>query len=331
MQGYVLTRYKHPMELREVPKPAAGERDVLVRVRAAGLNPVDFKIRDGAARLVYRYKLPVVAGNELAGVVESVGAGVTRFTPGDRVYARADHHKMGAFAEYAAVDESLVGTMPRSLDFDEAAALPLAGLTALQALRDHLGVKEGDRLLVTGGAGGVGTLAIQLARWMGATVATTASPRGEELVRSLGAETVVDYHQRQFKDVLHSYDGAFDLVGGQDLLDCFEVLKPGAKTVSIAGVPEPRMVREDIGLGPLWAVGAQLLSTKVRRRARRRNVTYRLLLMHPSGDDLDVLSQLVDEGELKPVIDRVLPFQQIPDALAHVEQGRSKGKVVVRF
>src|SRR5580692_8144682 len=198
VQGYVLTRYKRPMELREVPKPQAGEGEVLIRVRAAGLNPTDYKIRDGMARLFYRYDLPVVAGNELAGAVEAVGTGVTRFAAGDRVFSRVDHHKMGAFAEYAVVEENLVGRMPESLDFDEAAGLPLAGLTALQGLRDKLAVGAGDRLFITGGAGGVGTLAIQLAVWMGATVTTTASPRGEKLVRSLGAETVIDYRAHRF-------------------------------------------------------------------------------------------------------------------------------------
>jgi NADPH:quinone reductase-like Zn-dependent oxidoreductase len=330
-QGYVLTRYKRPMELREVTTPTPGTTDVLIRVRAAGLNPTDYKIRDGVTRLFYRYDLPVVAGNELSGVVEAVGVGVTRFAVGDWVFARVDHLKMAAFAEYAAVEESLVGRMPKSLDFAEAATLPLAGLTALQALRDQLKVKAGDRVLITGGAGGVGTLAIQLAVWMGATVATTASPRGEELVRSLGAEMVIDYHKQKFKDVLHDYDGAFDLVGGEDLRDCFDVLKPGAKTVSVAGVPTPAMAREDAGLGPLLTAGAWAISAKVRRLARRKNVTYRPMLMHPSSDGLDLLARLVDEGRLKPVIDRVLPFQQIADALAYLEQGRAKGKVIVQM
>jgi alcohol dehydrogenase len=162
-------------------------------------------------------------------------------------------------------------------------------------------------------------------------VATTASPRGEKLVRSLGAETVIDYQKQKFKDVLRDYDGALDLIGGQDLRDCFDILKPGAKTVSIVGVPEPESVREDVGLGPLWAAGAWVISAKVRRQARRKGVSYRLMLMHPSGDDLNLLARLVDEGQLKPVIDRVLPFQQIADALDYVEQGRTKGKVIVRL
>jgi NADPH:quinone reductase-like Zn-dependent oxidoreductase len=331
VQGYVLTHYKRPMELREVPKPTPGNGELLIRVRAAGLNPTDYKIRDGMARLFWRYDLPVVAGNELSGEVEEVGTGVSRFAVGDRVFSRVDHQKMGAFATYAVVDENLVGRMPESLDFDEAAALPLTGLTALQGLRDHLRVTSGDRLFITGGAGGVGTLAIQLAVWMGATVATTASPQGEKMARSLGAETVIDYRAQKFKDLLRDYDSAFDLVGGQDLRDCFDILKPGAKAVSIAGVPEPKMVREDVGLGRLWAAGAWAISAKIRHQARRRRVGYRLMLMHPSGDDLNLLAGLVAQGQLKPVIDRVLPFQQIADALAHVEQGHTKGKVVVRL
>jgi alcohol dehydrogenase len=319
------------MELREVAEPTAGDGEVLIRVRAAGLNPVDYKTRNGAARLIWRYDLPAVVGNELAGVVEKVGRGVTRLAVGDRVFARVDHQKMGAFATYAVVNESLVGTMPESLDFVEAAGLPLAGLTALQGLRDELAVTAGDRVFISGGAGGVGTLAIQLAVWMGATVATTASPRGEELVRSLGAETVIDYHKQKFKDVLRDYDGAFDLVGGQDLTNCFDILKRGAKTVTIAGLPEPTTTRVDLGLGPLLTAAAWAISIKIRHQARLRGVGYRCMIMHPSGDDLDLLARLVDGGQLKPVIDRVFPFQQIADAFTYIEQGRAKGKVIVRL
>lgn len=331
MLAYVLTRYRHPMELREVPKPAAGPGEVLLRVRAAGLNPVDYKTRDGGMRLLWRYTLPAVGGNELAGEVESAGAGATRFAAGDRVYARMGHQQMGAFAEYAVVEEGLVARMPRSLDFADAAGLPLAGLTALQGLRDELKLTAGDRVLITGGAGGVGTLAIQLAVWLGAAVATTASSQGENLVRSLGAETVIDYKKQKFKDVLRDYDGAFDLVGGQDLRDCLDVLKRGAKTVTIAGVPEPATARADVGLGPFWGAAAWVISAGIRGRARRRGVGYRCLLMHPDGPDLALLAGLVDEGRLVPVTDKVFPFEQIADALAYIERGRAKGKVVVRL
>jgi len=333
MQGYVLTRYgdASAMELRDVPEPTPGDGEVLVRVRAAGLNPIDYKVRQGAMRLVQRLDLPQVAGSELSGEVEAVGAGVTRFAVGDRVFARVDKKRLGAYAAYAVVHETLVGKMPESLDFADAAGLPLAGLTALQALRDVLGVTAGDRVFISGGAGGVGTLAIQLAVQMGAVVATTASSRGEELVRSLGATTVVDYRKERFRDVLRDYDGAFDLTGGDDLRDSFTILKPGATTVSIAGPPEPANARADFDAGPLVAAALWVVGAKVRRQARKQGAGYRFLFMHPGGADLDLLAGLVDKGELRAVTDRVFPFGQIADAFAYLEQGHAKGKVVVRM
>jgi NADPH:quinone reductase-like Zn-dependent oxidoreductase len=330
MQGYVLTRYGGggAMQLREVPEPTAGAGEVLIRVRAAGLNPIDYKVRRGFGR-VFHLDLPLVAGSELSGVVEAVGARATRFGIGDRVYARVDKQKLGAYAEYAVVDENLVARMPRSLDFDDAAGLPLAGLTALQALRG-LAITPGDGVFISGGAGGVGTLAIQLAVHMGAKVATTASPRGEELVRSLGAETIIDYRKQKFKEVLSDYDSAFDTTGGRDLMDIFDILKPGAKAVSVASI-DPTTARDDVGMGRLLTAAVWAANTKIRRKSRRRGVSYRSLLMHPSGDDLEVLTQLVDGGQLKPVTDRVLPFEQLPDAFAYLEQGHAKGNVVVRL
>jgi alcohol dehydrogenase len=333
MQAYVMTRYgdANAMEFRDVPEPTADDGDVLIRVRAAGLNPVDYKIRQGAMRRVHRFDLPQVAGSELSGVVEAVRPGVTRFAVGDRVFARVDKRKLGAYAPYAVVNEALVCRMPQSLSFADAAGLPLAGLTALQALRDELHVTAGDRVFISGGAGGVGTLAVQLAVRMGAEVATTASPRGEELVRSLGAATVIDYKQQKFKDVLSDYDGAFDLTGGQDLPDSFTILKPGATTVSVAGPPTPANARTDFDGGALLATALRAISARTRRQAKQNGVNYRFLFMHPSGADLDLLADLVDKGELKPVTDRVLPFDRIADAFAYLEQGRAKGKVVVEM
>jgi len=331
--GYVLNRYGDAtaMELREVPIPVAGVGEVLIRVHAAGLNPVDYKMRQGKARLITRLELPTVAGSELSGVVEAVGPGVPHFCEGDRVFARVDKAKLGAFADYVAVGEELVAAMPGTLDFVQAAVLPLAGLTALQALRDELAVTNGDRVFISGGAGGVGTLAIQLAKWMGAEVATTASPRGEALVRSLGADHVIDYTQQRFTDVLHDYDAALDLIGGDDLTDSFAILKPGAKTVSIAGIPEPATARKDLTGGPWLTALFWLASAKLRRQARRHGVGYRYMFMRPSGADLAVLARLVDEHKLKVIMDRTLPFAEIGDAFAYLEQGQAKGKVAVRM
>jgi NADPH:quinone reductase-like Zn-dependent oxidoreductase len=317
------------MQLRDVPEPTAGDGEVLIRVHAAGLNPVDSAVRQGRARPVWHLDLPLVAGSELSGVVEAVGAGATRFAVGDRVYARVDKLKLGAFAACVAVDECFVGRMPRSLDFEDAAGLPLAGLTALQGLR-QLAITPGDRVFISGGAGGVGTLAIQLAVWMGASVATTASPRGEQLAKSLGAETVINYREQKFKDVLSDYDSAFLLTGGRDLTDSFDILKPGAKVVSVASI-DPDSARDDLGMGRVLTALVWVANSNIRRQSRRRGVSYRSMFMHPSGDDLDVLARLVDGGQLKPVTDRVFPFEQIPDAFAYLEDGHAKGKVIVRL
>lgn len=333
MQAYVLTRYgdASAMELRDVPEPTPGDGEILIRIRAAGLNPIDCKIRDGKLRLLNRLNLPMVAGSELSGVVEMVGVGVTRFAVGDRVFARVAKTKLGAYARLAVVDETLVARMPKAMDFADAAGLPLAGVTALQALRDELAVTAGDRVFISGGAGGVGTLAIQLAVGMGAKVATTASPRGAELVRSLGAETVIDYRTQRFEDLLADYDGAFDLTGGQDLMNSFAILKRGARTVSIAGVPDATTARVDLGAGPVLAAALWAASTRIRREARRRGVGYRYLFMRPSGEDLGLLADLVDRGKLRTVTDRVFPFGQITEAFSYLEQGRAKGKVVVQM
>lgn len=333
MRAFVLTAYGGPevTELREVPKPRAARGEVLVRVAAAGLNPVDFKTRDGMLKLIQGYALPAVMGNELAGVVEDCGEGATLFAKGDRVFARMPKAAMGAFAEYAVVPENLLAKMPAALDFDTAAGIPLAGLTALQALRDELNVQRGSRVFIPGGAGGVGTFAIQLAKQLGAEVTTTASPRGRALVERLGADVVIDYTTQKFEDHVRDMDCAFDLLGGETLKKSFSVVKRGGKVVSVAGMPEPETARKDLGRGPVLAAMFWLASFGLRAEARRHGVTYRYLFMHPSGSELAELGQLVEQKKLEPVIDRVFPFAEIGEAFAYLEAGRAKGKVVVRM
>jgi NADPH:quinone reductase-like Zn-dependent oxidoreductase len=331
VRAYVLTRYGGPdaMELRDVIEPHPGPGEVRIRVAAAGLNPVDYKLRQGKLRVISRYRLPVVAGCEVAGTVDAVGPGAGRFAVGDRVYARVDKATLGAFAEFVCVQQELVALMPASLGFAEAASLPLAGLTALQALRDELSVRDGTRLFISGGAGGVGTLAIQLAKHLGAEVTTTTSSRGAALVRQLGADRVIDYTRERFADELEGYDAALDLIGGETLKQTFRILKPGGKVVSVAGIPEPLTARKDLA-APGWvAVLFRAISLGTRRRARKAKASYRYLFMHASGDDLRFLARLVDEGTLRPVIDSTYPFDRIADAFAALEQGRAKGKIVV--
>ena len=332
MRAYVLTRYGGPeaAELREVPVPQPGPNTLRIRVHAAGLNPVDFKTREGKLKIIRDYPLPAILGNELSGTVDACGPGVTKFAVGDRVFTRVDKDSMGAFAEYCCVHEDIVAAMPVRLNFAAAAAVPLAGLTALQGLRDELKVTPGMKVFIAGGAGGVGTFALQLAGQLGARVATTASPRGDSLVRRLGAEVVVDYTAQKFTDVLSDYDGAFDLVGADSLAGAFKVVKPGGLVLSIAGLPEPQTALRDLGrpgLAPLF----WLISLGLRLKARVHKVRYRYLFMHPSGPDLADLARRIDEGKLEVVVDRVVPFAQISEAFAYLEGGRAKGKVVVQM
>jgi NADPH:quinone reductase-like Zn-dependent oxidoreductase len=331
MRAFVLSGYGGPEHtaLTEVPQPSPQAGELLVRVHAAGLNPVDYKTRAGAMRIIRRYPLPIVMGNELAGVVEAVGPAVTRFAPGDRVFARVDKDIMGAFADYAVVHGNHAAPMPASLDFPAAAAVPLAGLTALQALRDELNLRAGERVFIPGGAGGVGTFAIQIAKHLGAEVATTASTRGAALVRRLGADVVIDYQHERFEDKLSGYDAAFDLVGGDTLALLWPALKPGGRVVSIAGMPEPMTARKDLHRGRGLAALFFLASLTTRLRAARHGGRYRYLFMHPSGAELTELAALIDAKKLEVVIDRSFPFAAAKEALAYLETGRAKGKVVL--
>jgi NADPH:quinone reductase-like Zn-dependent oxidoreductase len=270
-----------------------------------------------------------VLGNELAGEVVAVGRDVKRFRAGDRVFARVAKDRAGAFAEQACVDEVHAALMPRDLDFTAAAAVPLAGLTALQALRDELGVKPEQRVFISGGAGGVGTFAIQIAKRLGAHVTTTASKRGEALVRSLGCDEVIDYTSQSISNAGRRFDAGFDLIGGKTLEQMFEIMKPGTKIVSVAAIPEPQTALRDLGGRQALSAMFWIISYGIRSRARRTGICYRYLFMHPSGTDLAHLAELIEQGQLKVTVDKTYPLANISAALAYLEAGHAKGKVVV--
>jgi NADPH:quinone reductase-like Zn-dependent oxidoreductase len=331
MRAYVLRHYGGPEGslLMDVPAPTPSPSDILVEVRAAGLNPVDFKFRQGKLRAILRPKLPLVLGNELAGEVIAIGSDVKRFRLGDRVFARVAKDRAGAFAGQACVNEDDAALMPRNLDFTAAAAVPLAGLTALQALRDELRVEPGQKVFISGGAGGVGTFAIQIAKSLGAHVTTTASKRGEGLVRSLGCDEVIDYTAQDIAKAGRRFDAGLDLIGGKTLDQMFEIMKPGTKIVSVAAIPEPQTAIRDLGGRRALSAVFWIISYGIRSRARRAGISYRYLFMHPSGSDLARLAELIEQGKLKVVVDRTYPFAEISEALAYVESGRAKGKVVV--
>lgn len=333
MKAFVVERYGDASAVRagDVPDPQVGDQDVLVRIHAASVNPLDLRTRNGDFKVILPYRVPFVLGNDLAGVVVAAGAGVTRFTVGDEVYARPDKNRIGAFAELIAIHQDDVATKPTTLTMEEAASIPLVGLTAWQALVERANVQAGQKVLIHAGSGGVGTIAIQLAKHLGASVATTASTSKVELVKDLGADVVVDYKKQAFETVLHDFDVVLDTLGGETLDKSLQVLKPGGKVISIAGPPDPTFAKE-LGANPLVRLVMTAMSFRTRQRARRRHVTYSFLFMRASGDQLREVTSLIEAGAIRPVVDRVFPFESTREALAYVEEGRAKaGKVVVRM
>ncbi|MFD3920022.1 NADP-dependent oxidoreductase [Streptomyces sp. NPDC058595] len=331
MKAFMVERYGDKAGVRagEMPAPQVGADDVLVRIHAASVNPLDLKLRDGAFKVILPYRLPLVLGNDFAGVVVRVGPAVTRFAVGDEVYARPDKDRIGTFAELIAVHQDDVALKPAGLTMEEAASLPLVALASWQALVGRAQVRPGQKVLIHAGAGGVGTIAVQLAKELGAYVAATASTAEVDMVKDLGADVVVDYEKQAFETVLDGYDVVLDTLGGETLAKSLQVLKPGGKIISVAGPPDAAFARE-LGANPVHWLAMGALSLRTRLRARRRHVTYSFLFMKASGDELRELTMLVDAGTIRPVVDRVFPFDQTPEAMEYVEKGRAKaGKVVV--
>ncbi|MEU7811137.1 NADP-dependent oxidoreductase [Pseudonocardia sp. NPDC049154] len=329
MRAFLVDKYGKDSTLREgkLPDPEIGDRDVLVRILAAGVNPLDTKILAGEFTLFLPYKPPFVLGNDLAGVVERVGPRVQKFAPGDEVYARPDTKRIGTFAELIAIDEGDLALKPAGLTMAEAASLPLVALTAWQALVEKANLRPGQKVLIHAGSGGVGTIAIQLAKHLGAYVATTTSTPNVDWVRDLGADLVVDYRKDDFAQLLRDVDVVLDPLGGENLDKSLRVLRPGGLAIGIAGPPDPAFARQ---LGtPLLAPVMALLSRKVRRAARKRRVRYSFLFMRANGDQLQEITALVDAGAIHPVVDRIFAFDDTDAALDYVDSGRAKGKVVV--
>lgn len=263
MKAMVIEKYgKVPLRMVEMFQPEIDEYEVLVDIHAASINPLDFRIRNGEVKLLINYKMPLVLGNDFAGVVTKIGRKVTGFKVGDEVYGRPRESKIGTFAEYIAVHEDDIALKPTNVSFEEAASIPLVGLTSYQALHEILQLQKGQKILIHAGGGGVGTFAIQLAKLMGATVATTASEASRELVQLLGVDEIIDYKTKQFENILENYDAVFDTLGGESLEKSFTVLKDGGEIVSISGLPNARFAK-DRGLGFLKTMLLSLVSKKL--------------------------------------------------------------------
>ncbi|OME77144.1 NADPH:quinone reductase [Paenibacillus sp. FSL A5-0031] len=332
MKAITIERYGKnvPLIMTERPMPTMGEHDVLVEIYAASLNPIDFKIKEGKVKLLLKYDFPLVLGNDFSGVVTKVGKRVSAFKPGDEVYGRPRKDRIGTLAEYIAIHEDDISLKPRNLNFEEAASIPLVGLTTYQAFFDILNLQKGQKILIHAGSGGVGTFAIQLAKLMGAYVATTASDKGYDLVNSLGADQIINYKTENFEEMLTGYDAVYDTLGGTALEKSFQVLKPNGKIVSVSGLPNSRFGKE-AKLGWLKTAVLSIVSRKITALEKKSGTKYHFLFMKPSGAQLKIIKKFIEEGHIIPVIDKVFDFKDTGLAFQYLESGRAKGKVVVKI
>lgn len=334
MKAIAYSTYGGPdvMEVLELPEPTPTHQQVLIKVVAVGLNPVDAMQRQGRMKMLHPLRFPQIAGNELSGVVVGVGRDVSRFVVGDAVVAHVQNHVSGTLAELVVLEQDLVAMAPRSVALVNAAALPLAGLAAQQALGPgHLDVQPGERLLVTGGAGGVGLLAIQLAKLAGAHVSTTASAQGRQLVGQAGADLSINYREHKISDVAEPFDKVLDLVGLETDRDVFSCVRPGGKVVSLSGPLTPAGIPEEVaGLRRvLIRPVAAAMSSKAKKAARAAGATYDFFFMESDAAGLAELGGLVEAGKLKLSIDSTYLLDDFASAFERLESRRAKGKVII--
>jgi len=332
MRAFTVKKYgkKEKLHLTELPEPNVKENEVLVEIHSAGVNLLESLIRNGDFKLFLPYKPPFINGHDLAGVVTKVGSKVTRFKIGDEVYSRAGDHRIGTFAEYIAVNEQDLALKPKNLTMDEAGSIPLVGLTAWQALVETGNVKKGQKVFIQAGSGGLGTFAIQLAKHLGAYVATTTSTANVDWVKKLGADLVIDYKTEDFETRLTDYDLVIHSNRDPKILEkSFRVLKTRGQVISLVGPPTPEFAQK-LGLPWYLRLLTNLLSAGAKKKAKKANSSFHFLFMRADGHQLGNITSLIESGTIKPVIDKIFPFEQTNEALAYVESGHAKGKVVIK-
>jgi NADPH:quinone reductase-like Zn-dependent oxidoreductase len=332
MKAFTITKYskKEKLKLTQVAQPTAKENEVLVQIHVAGVNVLDSMIKSGEFKLFLPYKTPIINGHDMAGTVVMVGSGVKKFKVGDEVYSRVGDYRIGTFAEYIAVNESDLALKPKNLSMEEAASIPLVGLTSWQALVEIGKIKKGQKVFIQAGSGGVGTFAIQLAKHLGAFVATTTGTTNIDLVKSLGADLIIDYKKEDFETKLKDYDLVLHSNKDPKILEkSLRVLKSGGQLISLVGPPTPEFA-EAIGLPWYLKLVTKLISSSAKKKASKLNTTFKFLFMRAEGNQLQQITQLIETGIIKPVIDKVFPFEQTNDAMDYVESGRTKGKVVIK-
>ncbi|UBB89419.1 NADP-dependent oxidoreductase [Candidatus Kaistella beijingensis] len=332
MKSFYITKYDKtsPLKFGDLPIPDISADQVLVEMHYASLNPIDFKIKHGDLKMVLPMKFPLILGNDGSGIVSKIGKNVKHFKVGDEVYLRPDKNSgIGTLAEFIAVGEDELASKPKNLSLEEAASIPLVGLTVWQ-IYERAGLKKGQKVFIQAGSGGVGTFAIQLAKYLGAEVATTASPKSFEMLQHLGADILIDYKTQNFEDLLKDYDLVLNTQDEETLLKSMKILKPGGKIISISVVPDEQFAI-DSGVNWLVKFVIKMRSAKVIKEARKRQVDYSFLLMHSSRKQLEEITSIIEEGKIKPVIDKVFPFNETNEAMNYLESGRAKGKVLVKI
>lgn len=332
MKALTFTRYAKANNIvfADLPRPTVKPDEVLVEVHAVGLNLIDTMIPKGMFKLMLRFDLPATLGSDVAGIVVEVGSRVTRFQKGDAVFASVFDLGTGTLADFAVVPESAAALKPTNLDFVQAASIPMVGLTGWQALKERAQLRPGQKVLVPAGSGGIGTFAIQFAKYLGATVGTTTSTGNVALVKGLGADEVIDYKKQEFEDVLRNYDVVLGTLRGDALKKSLKILKPNSRIVSLIGPPDAAFARAR-GMNFVLKSVVSLLSGGIIRGAKKKGATYSFLFVHPDGGQLAEIGELLKAGKIRPVIDKVFSFDQAKAALAYLERGRAKGKVVVQM
>lgn len=330
MRSYGIRQYNktQPLELINRPMPIPNDTQVLIKVQAAAVNVVDAKIKYGDLKQIQKFKMPLVLGNDAAGVITKVGKDVKKFKVGDVVYAYPGAEEIGTFSEYIVVSEASLAMAPRNVSIAAASGVPLVGLTAWQALVEDAHVRSGQKVFIQAGTGGVGSFAIQLAKYLGAYVATTASAKNEALLKKLGADIVIDYKTQDFEELLKDYDVVLHSQDTRTLQKSLRVLKSGGQLISLSGPPDPAFAKA-AGLPLSLQIAVRALSYGVRRAAKKLGVSYSFLLARPDGVQLQEITKLIEAGSITPVVDTEYGFSDTPKALAHIESGHSRGKVVI--
>lgn len=331
MRAFLVKSYgkKEKLLLAEIAEPVVTKKDVLIQVHSAGVNVLDSKIKNGEFKLFLPYKPPFILGHDVAGVVTKVGSSVSKFKVGDEIYARPADPRVGTFAEFISINEEDVALKPEKLTMEEAASIPLVGLTAWQALIVKANIQKGQKIFIQAGSGGVGTFAIQLAKYIGATVATTTSAANFDLVKSLGADIVIDYKNEDFETILKDYDFVLNSQDTKTLKKSLKILKPGGKIISISGPPDSNFAKE-LGLNWMFKAILYFLSLGIRNKAKKYNVDYSFLFMKADGNQLSRIASLIDADIIRPVMDKIFSFEDTNEALVYQETGRAKGKVVIK-